>query len=113
MLGPSLCPCSSRIFSSQGEWPLALFAHVRTCSHFHSKLGYHGPRPSSAFRKAYAKLHGTYDAIEGGWVNDGLVDMTGEVWLLMAVIMQQKKMRHDKEHELADAESIYAVNEAR
>ena len=28
-------------------------------------------------RKAYAKLHGTFDAIEGGWVNDGLVDLTG------------------------------------
>lgn len=27
--------------------------------------------------KAYAKLHGTYDSIEGGFVNDGLVDMTG------------------------------------
>ena len=29
-------------------------------------------------RKAYAKLHGTYDSIEGGFVNDGLVDMTGD-----------------------------------
>ncbi|CAK9078953.1 Calpain-type cysteine protease DEK1 (Phytocalpain DEK1) (Protein DEFECTIVE KERNEL 1) (AtDEK1) (Protein EMBRYO DEFECTIVE 1275) (Protein EMBRYO DEFECTIVE 80) [Durusdinium trenchii] len=27
--------------------------------------------------KAYAKLHGSYDSIEGGYVNDGLVDLTG------------------------------------
>eukprot|EP00930_Biecheleria_cincta_P039443 TRINITY_DN27122_c0_g1_i1.p1 TRINITY_DN27122_c0_g1~~TRINITY_DN27122_c0_g1_i1.p1 ORF type:complete len:1791 (-),score=286.76 TRINITY_DN27122_c0_g1_i1:25-5397(-) len=29
--------------------------------------------------KAYAKLHGSYDSIEGGFVNDGLVDMTGGI----------------------------------
>ena len=33
----------------------------------------------SSIRKAYAKLHGTYDSIEGGFVNDGLVDMTGDM----------------------------------
>jgi hypothetical protein len=27
--------------------------------------------------KAYAKLHGSYQAIELGFVSDGLVDMTG------------------------------------
>ncbi|OLP88566.1 Calpain-type cysteine protease ADL1 [Symbiodinium microadriaticum] len=29
--------------------------------------------------KAYAKLHGSYDSIEGGFVNDALVDMTGGI----------------------------------
>jgi len=29
--------------------------------------------------KAYAKLHGSFDAIEGGFVNDALVDMTGGI----------------------------------
>lgn len=29
--------------------------------------------------KAYAKLHGSYDSIEGGYVNDGLVDLTGGI----------------------------------
>jgi len=32
-----------------------------------------------ALEKAYAKLHGSYDSIEGGFVNDALVDMTGGI----------------------------------
>lgn len=33
----------------------------------------------SVLEKAYASLHGSYTAIEGGWIEDALCDLTGEL----------------------------------
>jgi len=34
--------------------------------------------------KAYAKLYGAYDKIEGGFAGEALRDLTGAVWFLLS-----------------------------
>eukprot|EP00931_Biecheleriopsis_adriatica_P056631 TRINITY_DN33564_c0_g1_i1.p1 TRINITY_DN33564_c0_g1~~TRINITY_DN33564_c0_g1_i1.p1 ORF type:complete len:1809 (+),score=334.40 TRINITY_DN33564_c0_g1_i1:35-5461(+) len=45
--------------------------------------------------KAYAKLHGSYDAIVGGFVNDALVDMTGGMGQSIRLTTKESKKEID------------------
>ena len=46
--------------------------------------------------KAYAKIHGCYQTLISGWIDDGLADMTA--------LVCEKKTIHDKNGNFPDAE---------
>ncbi|CAI6091084.1 unnamed protein product [Clonostachys chloroleuca] len=62
--------------------------------------------------KAYAKAHGDYEALEGGWIGAGVEDMTGGV---SSVVLTSRVLRKDKLwHELRqvdqdDGQFVYGL----
>ncbi|XP_042295810.1 calpain-12 [Sceloporus undulatus] len=42
--------------------------------------------------KAYAKLNGSYEAIDGGWLNEAFVDLTGGIGVRINLKQKQKKL---------------------
>lgn len=68
-------------FCIQGEWVPVVVDDWIPCE-FHGKPAFATSRKGhelwvSILEKAYAKLHGSYEALEGGLVQDALVDLTG------------------------------------
>ena len=83
-------PCYSVYNENQTKKPI--FAHCRLSNEFWVPL----------IEKAYAKLHGSYSAIVSGFIDDGLVDMTGLV---------SKKMI--KENLVGKSEELWALLKER
>ena len=59
-----------------------IFAHCRQNNEFWVPL----------IEKAYAKLHGSYFDLSDGWIDDGLVDMTG---LVSKKILKEETLKYD------------------
>lgn len=57
------------VFTPQGRPPYYVFGHCKNDSEQWVGL----------IEKAYAKLHGCYESLNGGLIDDGLVDLTGHV----------------------------------
>ena len=83
-------PCYSVYNENQTKKPI--FAHCRLPNEFWVPL----------IEKAYAKLHGSYSAIVSGFIDDGLVDMTGLI---------SKKMI--KENLVGKSEELWALLKER
>ncbi|RAL39935.1 hypothetical protein DM860_008075 [Cuscuta australis] len=73
--------CTLLGLSIQGEWfPVVIYDWIPCESP--GKPAFATSRKKnelwvSVLKKAYAKLHGSYEALEGGLVQDALVDVTG------------------------------------
>ena len=63
--------------------------------------------------KAYAKVHGDYEAIDGGYVGDGVEDMTGGVTSTIATNKVLRKDRLWKELISSDGQFVFALNACR
>lgn len=63
--------------------------------------------------KAYAKAHGDYEAIDGGYVGDGVEDMTGGVTTTIAANKVLRKDRLWKELSGSDGQFVFGLSANR
>ncbi|CAM9419557.1 unnamed protein product, partial [Sphacelaria rigidula] len=60
-------PCACPLNKKTGSTPTPIYGHALNLN----------AQWTSMLEKAYAKLHGTYESLNGGTVGEALVDLTG------------------------------------